>query len=130
MKNKKDILFYGIILFILCCMLFGCKSQVKVIEVPVEKVKTEYLNKLQLDSIHIIDSIFVKDKGDTVFYNKYKYIYRYKNLTDTVIKVDSIQVPYRVDVPGETKTVYPPWLVILGCLGALGIGLIIYKLVH
>ena len=38
-------------------------------------------------------------KGDTVYQYKYKYLYKYQyvNKTDTLIKTDSIQVPYPVE---------------------------------
>ena len=38
-------------------------------------------------------------KGDTVYKYKEKYLYKYLflNKTDTVLKVDSVQVPYPVE---------------------------------
>lgn len=38
-------------------------------------------------------------KGDTVYQYRYKYLYRYltTNCTDTVLKNDSIRVPYPVE---------------------------------
>jgi hypothetical protein len=38
-------------------------------------------------------------KGDTVFVDKYKYLYKYLfiNKVDSFVKVDSIQVPYPVE---------------------------------
>jgi hypothetical protein len=43
--------------------------------------------------------VFLLIKGDTVYKERYKYLYRYLtiNNTDTVIKTDSIQVPYPVE---------------------------------
>lgn len=83
------------------CMLFVICSCRTVKYVPVETVKidTTYINKLQRDSIYMLDSVYVKEKGDTVLIEKYKYLYRDKLVRDTmyISKADSIQVPYPVE---------------------------------
>lgn len=83
------------------CLLFVIYSCRTVKYVPVEtiKVDTTYINKLQRDSIYMLDSVYVKEKGDTFFIEKYKYIYRDKLVRDTLYmaKTDSIQVPYPVE---------------------------------
>ena len=83
------------------CMLFVICSCRTVKYVPVEtiKVDTTYINKLQRDSIYMLDSVYVKEKGDTVLIEKYKYLYRDKLVRDTLYmaKTDSIQVPYPVE---------------------------------
>ena len=52
------------------------------------RVEKEYVDRVQRDSVHLRDSIFVKEfaKGDTVYLDKYvyKYIYRDKYKTDSV----------------------------------------------
>lgn len=69
--------------------------------VPVETVHTEYKTRdsIRFDSIYNQDSIYILVKGDTVFQYRYKYLYKYQylNRTDTVIKVDSVQIPYPVE---------------------------------
>lgn len=69
--------------------------------VPVETVRTEYKTRdsIRFDSIYQRDSVLLLVKGDTVYKEKYKYLYKYQylNKTDTVIKVDSIQIPYPVE---------------------------------
>jgi len=83
------------------CMLFVICSCRTVKYVPVETIKidTTYINKLQRDSIYMLDSVYVKEKGDTVLIEKYKYLYRDKLVRDTLYmaKTDSIQVPYPVE---------------------------------
>ncbi len=83
------------------CMLFVICSCRTVKYVPVETIKidTTYINKLQRDSIYMLDSVYVKEKGDTVFIEKYKYLYRDKLIRDTIYisKTDSVQVPYLVE---------------------------------
>lgn len=64
--------------------------------VPVETVRTEYVNQLYRDSVFVHDSIDRYISGDTVYQYKYKYIYKYLNKTDTIVKTDSIEVPVEV----------------------------------
>lgn len=81
-------------LFILC----SCRT-VKYVPVETIKIDTTYINKLQRDSIYMLNSVYVKEKGDTVLIEKYKYLYRDKLVRDTmyISKADSIQVPYPVE---------------------------------
>lgn len=78
--------------------------------VPVETTKSDtvYLNRVQLDSIYMRDSVFIEKSGDTIREFQYKYIYRFKDRTDTlyISKTDSIQVPYPVEV---VKYKTPQW---------------------
>lgn len=82
------------------CLLLVCSCRtVKYVPVETIKVDTTYINKLQRDSIYMLDSVYVKEKGDTVLIEKYKYLYRDKLVRDTLYmaKTDSIQVPYPVE---------------------------------
>lgn len=77
-------------------MLASCHPQKQIVEVPVETVRTEYINQLYRDSVFVHDSIDRYISGDTVYLYKYKYIYKYLNRTDTVVRTDSIEVPVEV----------------------------------
>lgn len=82
------------------CLLLVCSCRtVKYVPIETVKVDTTYINKLQRDSIYMLDSVYVKEKGDTVLIEKYKYLYRDKLVRDTmyISKADSIQVPYSVE---------------------------------
>lgn len=91
-----------LLIFLLFCL--GCSSP-KYIEIPIETVRTEYIYRLdkdstsKLDSTYVHDSIYIKEKGDTVFQykerTKYKIEYQDKiiNKVDTILKVDSIEKP-------------------------------------
>lgn len=84
--------------------------------VPVETTRSDtvYMNRVQLDSIYMRDSVFIEKSGDTIREFQYKYIYRFKDRIDTlyISKTDSIQVPYPVEV---VKYKTPQW-----CWWALG----------
>lgn len=77
--------------------LTGCSHQY----IPVESVRYDsiFLSKMQKDSIFVHDSLFIKEKGDTVFVDKYKYVYKtiIKTDTMTIERVDSIRVPFPVE---------------------------------
>lgn len=90
-------LVYIIILLMLAICFISCRTQY----IPVESVRTEYKTRdsIRLDSIYQRDSIYILIKGDTVYQYRYKYLYRYltTNRTDTILKNDSIRVPYPVE---------------------------------
>ncbi|MDU1890894.1 MAG: hypothetical protein E6767_09415 [Dysgonomonas sp.] len=94
---KKNIIRH-IIILILAILVLGllasCKS--KTIYVPVETVKTEYKDSYLRDSVYLHDSVLIRLKGDTVFFEKYKYLYRDKLVIDSIFIRDSIHVPYPV----------------------------------
>lgn len=84
--------------FILITALWSCRSAKYV---PVETVRKDsiYINQVQRDSIYRHDSIYIREKGDTVWMEKYKYIYRDRIVHDTMYinRTDSIRVPYPVE---------------------------------
>ena len=90
-------LVYIIMLLILAACFISCRTQY----IPVESVRTEYKarDSTRYDSIYQRDSIYTLIKGDTVYQYRYKYLYRYLtiNRTDTILKNDSIRVPYLVE---------------------------------
>lgn len=85
--------------FLIVLLLGGCKSK-EYITVP--EYHTEYVCRTdtfhKMDSVYLKDSVYVYQKGDTVYYNKVAYRDRWHNIykvkTDTIIKKDSVSVPY------------------------------------
>ena len=79
-------------------MLSGCKS---VQYVPVETVHTDtlYQKVVQRDSIHIHDSVTIREKGDTVMIEHWRTQWRDRCQRDTIYRsrTDSVQVPYPVE---------------------------------
>ena len=86
------------IIILLASAICSCRS---VKYVPVESVRqdTVYVNRLQRDSVYVADSVFVREKGDTVQIVRTRYIDRSRNRTDTLrmISTDTIRVPYPVE---------------------------------
>ena len=91
-------LIYIIILLTLAIWFSSCRS---IRHIPIETVKHDsiYISKVLHDSIYQRDSIYVDRKGDTVLIYKDRYLYKYKNLIDTmyISRTDSIQVPYPIE---------------------------------
>lgn len=93
----KRLIYLFIILLASAICLSSCRTQY----VPVETVRTEYKTRdsVRYDSIYKHDSIFYLIKGDTVYkyVKQVEYKYLFINRTDTILKTDSIQVPYPVE---------------------------------
>jgi hypothetical protein len=98
----KKILFFAVI----ATSLYSCKS---VQYIPVETTKIEYRDNFVRDSIFRYDSVFVKDKGDTVFMERYRYLYKDKIIRDSVFIQDTIRVPYPVEVVKQVKAPLSGW---------------------
>lgn len=114
------------ILLIVVC-LSACKS--KTIYIPVETLKTEYKEHFLRDSIHVYDSVFTRIANDTVWMQKYRYIYKDRLKTDTICQTDSIRIPFPVIETKEVNRLHN-WQIILMCMGGILIGFVGYKLVR
>ena len=86
------------IIILLASAICSCRS---VKYVPVETVRSDtlYVNRLQRDSVYVADSVFVREKGDTVRIVRTRYVDRWRVRTDTLRMVsnDTIRVPYPVE---------------------------------
>ena len=80
-------------------VLSGCKH-VEYVTVPEYHTDTLIQTNVQKDSIYLHDSIHVKEKNDTVFYEHWHTNYKEKLVHDTIYKsrVDSVAKPYPVEV--------------------------------
>lgn len=95
---------------VLALLMCSCKS---IEYVPVVEKHTLhdsiYFTQIQRDSIWQHDSILIKDRGDTVWVERWHTKYVEKQVHDTtyIAKVDSIPVPYevKVEVPAELSFV-------------------------
>ena len=122
MNNMRKLL---VIIFL---FLFISCGTTKIIEVPVEKIKTEYVDRQIIDTFVKTDSTIVIDKGDTVFLEKYKYLYRYINKTDTFIKIDTLTKTITVEVTKEINKL-KNWQMGLMILGGIALAFGGYKLI-
>lgn len=98
-KKLLLILFWTGVAFLLMIVLHGCKT----VYVPVPgETKTEYVYKETRDTAYVKDSVYIKEvqKGDTIRITEYRdrYRFRYITTTDTIVRVDSVAVPYPMEV--------------------------------
>ena len=109
---------YFLIIISTVLLLTGCCSPKEIIrEVPVEVVHDVYHNIYVHDTTHVTDSSVTYIKGDTVFQEKYKYVYTEKQIHDTLATHDTI--PQTITVT-ETKIVKEPqWWPIWVFIGAV-----------
>lgn len=121
-------------LFILLTLILlnSCKTKYQYIEVPKETIKTEYKNKLVHDSIFSIDSIYIKEKNDTIYHYQTKFKYKYKYIRDTIYNKDTIKIttikPMEVTKEVVTNKIkwYQKFFILLGEVFAL---FIIFKII-
>lgn len=103
MRDKSDLiaLVLGIVLsLVLMVVCTSCRQIKTVVEYrDREVIKTE----LQRDSVYMHDSVYVAQKGDTVFVDRWRteYAYKYIARVDSFTRVDSI--PYPVEVVREVR---------------------------
>lgn len=109
-------------------LLSGCAAT-KYVEVPVDRVKVEYKNRMSIDTLYINDSIIIKERNDTVFLEKYKYLYKIREIKDTINITDTITVVKTVEVSKEVNRLYN-WQITLMILGGVGVFFGIYKLLN
>jgi len=98
---KKAVIFC--IVALMCCACGSTKY------VPRETVKTEYREQVAVDSIVRYDSIYVKEKGDTLLMERYRYLYRDKVVHDSIYVNDTIRVSYPVEVVKAVKGPLSGW---------------------
>ena len=98
----KKILFLAAI----ATLLYSCKS---VKYIPVETTKIEYRDNFVRDSIFRYDSVFVKEKGDTLILEKFRYLYKNRIVKDSIFINDTIRVPYPVEVVKQVKAPLTGW---------------------
>ena len=120
-------------LFFMTLLLGSCKVKEKIVEVPIPQIKTEikYIDKVKYDSIYLKDSIYIVQKGDTIYNIKVAYRYKYKYLKDTITvnKTDTItrlQKVTEIKVQNQLNIVQKI-LMYIGLFSLLMFIIIIYK---
>lgn len=122
------------IILMVSLLLTGCKT---IKYYPLETVRhdTVYIQSVKLDSILVKDSVHITEKGDTVTEFRLKYIYKYKDRTDTLYlsRADTVSVPYPVEKEltkwQSVKVDYGGWAMgIVFVFILIVVGRMVYKL--
>ena len=111
------------VLLLFLLLLCGCRTEY----VPVESVRYDsvMIEKLMRDSVFVRDSVYLKEKGDTVFKYKDRFVYVYKNRVDTFFaeKIREVEVPVPVERRltwwERVKMEYTEW--VIGVLVAIAL---------
>lgn len=104
----------------------GCCSPKEIIrEVPVEVVHDVYHNIYIHDTTHTTDSTIIYKEGDTIFKEKYKYIYKERTVHDTLATHDTIPQPFYITTTNTVKD--PQWWPVWLSLGIILLYFIITK---
>lgn len=90
-------LLFVFIALLLVLWLTACTTT-RIVEVERVRTDTCYINRYQRDSIYRCDSIYIKDRGDTVWIERWHTVDRDRLRTDTIYisRTDSVPVPYLV----------------------------------
>jgi hypothetical protein len=109
-------------------MLTSC-STVKYVPVETVRVETETVERVVRDSILKFDSIYIHERADTVWVERYSLQYRDRWKTDSIKIVDSVavEVPYPVEVEKRVNYVngwqnFQMWLGRILLIALLGWG--------
>lgn len=116
----------------LCLIIVGCKTTCVPIEREVVKYDSIYIQSIKVDSSKEVDSVFVNTyiKGDTIFQDKYKYVYRYKDKLriDTMLveRVDSVYIEKPIMIEKQLSW----WQKTKQDVGGIAIGVAIALLIY
>ena len=126
-KNKYLVATIAILIYLYIMFSFiGCTTTKYV---PIENVRTEYINKVEKDTVIINNDRLIKEKGDTVYIVNTKYVYKTKNKIDTILRIDTIPIIQEVEVIREVNRL-KDWQVILMVLGGGMVAVIGYKVIR
>ena len=78
-----------IILNLLLLPLFACSTVEKTNDVGFVS-QQNFVGRTRVDSVLLRDSIFIREKSDTVFYTKYRTLYKERLRVDTIVRCDTI----------------------------------------
>ena len=120
----KKLTLKTLFLLLFLTTIISCTST-KTIEVPIETIKTEYIEQVKYDSIYSKDSIYIMQKGDTIYNNKVQYLYKYKYLRDTINITDTIPKIITIKDTQYINQLYTWQKVLI----VIGIGFILYWII-
>ena len=120
----KRLILKTLFLLLFLTTIISCTTT-KIVEVPIETIKTENIEQVKYDSIYSKDSIYIMQKGDTIYNNKVQYLYKYKYLRDTINITDTIPKIVTIKDTQYINQLYT-WQKLLI---VIGIGFILYWII-
>ena len=112
-----------IIALLLCGLLCGCKTREHIVTIETVRTDTTYITRHERDSIYLHDSTYVRERGDTLYIERWHTAWRDRVRTDTVrvSHTDSVPVPCPVkEYVERNRSAVECGLLITGIVALLG----------
>ena len=105
MKSRRKMILSALLLSLAAC---GTVQRANEVE---HTSQENFVGHTRVDSVMLRDSIFIREKSDTVFYTKYRTIYKERLKVDTIVRCDTLYrdrevVVERVRDGGCRSTIY------------------------
>ena len=106
----------GICCSILLLFLAGCATVEKRSDVEFVS-QNRIVEHIRVDSVMLHDSVYVKELADTVFYTRYRTVYKERLRIDTIVRCDTVYCEREVFARQETASAFrwSPLPVLLLC---------------
>ena len=90
-------LWFSIAVLVIC----SCGSTKECTDENEVRVRINSVERTVRDSVFVRDSIFIREKADTVFFTKYRTLYKEKIVRDTVVMCDTLYIERVVEQSQE-----------------------------
>ena len=101
MRNITKILVSLVLLIVV-----GCRTVHNEFETSVAS-RNNYTERVVVDSVIVRDSVFIREKADTVFYAKFHTLYKERLRVDTIVRCDTLFCDREVFVEREAVASVP-----------------------
>lgn len=98
--------------------------------IPVHHYQEVERVKVERDSVYNSDTVRIAERGDTVLLEVVKWRTRYKTATDTLIRVDTVQLPPQLIAKSQESTAKSRLLWSFAVIGLLAILYGAYRLLR
>lgn len=84
-------------MLVIIFLMSGICSCTRKVYVPIQSVKIEYRDRMQRDSIYMLDSVRIVERNDTIFMERWRTELKYRIQRDSIHVNDTIRVPVTVE---------------------------------
>ena len=99
-----------IVVSLFLLLVVGCRAHETTVS---DRVSTStHIERVLVDSVVLRDSIVIRERYDTVFYTKYRTLYKERIKVDTVVRCDTIYAERMISVEKKEKNRVLWWLII------------------
>lgn len=84
MKNRTIISLSILLLSLVACSTVESSGNTEFVS------QSNHVERIRVDSVMLHDSVFIRERCDTVFYTRYRTVYKERLRVDTVVRCDTI----------------------------------------